>query len=109
MEYAYQYIRTILSAVIWSQKGGIMPYIEQKLRDQAKMFPNDPGELNFAVTLIIKEYLSDKQLSYSTINSIMTMLEKAKKFEFKLYCMYSNKIRALISHYIEQRKDDEWI
>ena len=58
-----------------------MPYISKIRRDE--MFEGDPtpltvGELNFLLTMVVKEYLNSKGLSYSTINDIMGALEGAK-------------------------------
>ena len=58
-----------------------MPYISKIRRDE--MFEGDPtpltvGELNFLLTMVVKEYLNSKGLSYRTINDIMGALEGAK-------------------------------
>ena len=61
-----------------------MPYIP--LEDRAKftdMFCNipelkSPGELNYLVTEICKDYIKDKGLSYQTLNDILGALEGCK-------------------------------
>lgn len=58
-----------------------MPYIKQERRKQFELgeaFPNDAGELNYAITLMIKGYLGKKGLSYSNLNEVIGALECAK-------------------------------
>lgn len=63
-----------------------MPYIKQTRREE---FDNigasgrnppteNPGELNYELTLKIKKYVAMKGLSYQTINDIVGALEGAK-------------------------------
>lgn len=57
-----------------------MPYIKEQDRvnlDNGRT-PETPGELNYALTLELKEYISKKGLSYQTINDIVGALEGAK-------------------------------
>jgi hypothetical protein len=37
-----------------------------------------PGELNFQITAVIKDYLDRQELAYTTINDILGALEGAK-------------------------------
>ncbi len=56
-----------------------MPYITRE--DQKKLMyllPQTPGELNYSFTKLIVDYVSDKGLSYQTINDIVGALEGAK-------------------------------
>jgi hypothetical protein len=62
-----------------------MPYIAQKLRDAlvdrehaADTEINTPGELNFVLTAVIREYLHQHKTCYQTINDIIGALEGAK-------------------------------
>ena len=65
-----------------------MPYINQKRRrdimgvGEAYIDTREiisVGELNFAVTMLCKDYLELKGLKYSTINDIIGVLECAKQ------------------------------
>lgn len=61
-----------------------MPYIKTERRKELQWVGvrdfaiTTPGELNYAFTLILTEYIKDKQLSYQTINDIIGALEGAK-------------------------------
>lgn len=55
-----------------------MPYIKPENRYVAALDPENSGELNFAITDVIKYYQSKKGLSYQTINDIIGALEGAK-------------------------------
>lgn len=58
-----------------------MPYIESQRRYDIGIMGNYPetaGELNYQITLVIKDYMAVKGLSYSTINDIVGALEGAK-------------------------------
>lgn len=55
-----------------------MPYIDEKSRSRAKQTPATPGELNYAITKIIDDYLSRIGVSYSTLNTCVGVLECAK-------------------------------
>jgi hypothetical protein len=56
-----------------------MPYISKEAREEVKAFgPRTAGELNYAITLLIKDYQTHKGLSYQTINDIVGALEGAK-------------------------------
>lgn len=72
-----------------------MPYI--KPDDRARIIggesPTTAGELNFAITMLITDYLRAKNLSYQTINDIVGALEGAKA-EFQ---------RRVVSGYEDQK------
>ena len=58
-----------------------MPYIKQERRDAilggAK--PQDAGELNFAITVLVDNYLRDKgELRYAHLNEVVGALDCAK-------------------------------
>jgi len=58
-----------------------MPYITQQAREELAtglVFPRSAGELNYALTKTIVQYLKDKGKSYATINDILGALEGAK-------------------------------
>lgn len=56
-----------------------MPYILLKTRQELlERPPGTPGELNYIITLLIKEYVNEKSLSYQTINDIVGALESCK-------------------------------
>lgn len=62
-----------------------MPYIKQNRRDiiddEKIMSPSEissVGELNYAITSIVDNYLYDNEVSYSTINDCIGALECAK-------------------------------
>ena len=73
-----------------------MPYIKQEDRPQFEdrivpLFMHTPGELNYVLTLVIREYLENRKLSYQTINDIVGALEGAKlEFYRRVAVPYEN-------------------
>lgn len=61
-----------------------MPYIEQKQRDQISaegvhcIEPENCGELNYCITMLIHDYLLDREVRYKYINEVIGVLECAK-------------------------------
>jgi hypothetical protein len=57
-----------------------MPYIKQDDRMRAAKLPETPGELNYAITVLIMEYLisTGKQFTYVGLNEVVGVLECAK-------------------------------
>jgi hypothetical protein len=55
-----------------------MPYIKKDRRSIACLFPKNPGELNFALTSMVHDYIRVKKQKYQTYNDIMGALEGAK-------------------------------
>lgn len=55
-----------------------MPYIKQERRNDARLSPQNAGELNYAFTELIKWYMALHGKSYSTFNDIVGALEGAK-------------------------------
>lgn len=56
-----------------------MPYIKDEDKTRAiNSGASTAGELNFLLTLTLKEYLSDYGTSYQTINNILGALEGTK-------------------------------
>ena len=75
-----------------------MPYIKQEDRSKfTDMFCNlpefkTPGEFNYAITMVCKEYLSDKGESYQTYNDLIGALECCKlEFYRRAVTIYENK------------------
>ena len=70
-----------------------MPYIsEQNREDLKRRYPITPGELNYYLTLLLKEYIKNKGLSYQTINDIVGALEGAKlEFYRRVVAPYEDK------------------
>lgn len=60
-----------------------MPYITKDRRHAAvTQGPENAGELNYALTLVVRSYLKSKGLSYQTCNDIVGALDNCKG-EFK--------------------------
>ena len=55
-----------------------MPYIKLGSRGNAALDPQNAGELNYAITSLIDEYLVNQGLSYVQINKVIGVLECAK-------------------------------
>lgn len=56
-----------------------MPYIKREQRSQqARLYPADAGQLNYAITDLCLAYLKDKGKRYATINEIVGALDCAK-------------------------------
>ena len=57
-----------------------MPYIPSEARDRINSSdsPMNSGELNYLVTTIIDNYITDRGLGYSTLNDIMGVLSCAQ-------------------------------
>ncbi len=73
-----------------------MPYIKKEDRRKYCVRQIDtfetPGQLNFAITDIIRLYMQDKELSYQTINDIVGALEGAKlEFYRRIAVPYEDK------------------
>jgi len=73
-----------------------MPYIEQEARIAASLFPQDPGELNYAITVLLNNYVQSKSKRYQTFNDALGALEGAKA-EF---------YRRVVVPYEEQKRYD---
>jgi hypothetical protein len=57
-----------------------MPYIRQEERIRAAKLPETPGELNYAITMMVMDYLHANQydLTYTNLNAVVGALECAK-------------------------------
>lgn len=69
-----------------------MPYIKKDDRDRVLVtVPETAGELNYAVSQIVSEFVSHKLLNYQTINDVVGALEGAKlEFYRRLAVPYEN-------------------
>jgi len=65
-----------------------MPYIT----DKGCPKPANAGELNYLITLLINDYITDHGLRYSKINDIIGALEGAKaEFQRRIVGPYEDK------------------
>lgn len=57
-----------------------MPYIkkEDRIKLNKSNISNNPGELNFQITMLINSYLKRKGVSYTNLNEVIGVLECAK-------------------------------
>ena len=55
-----------------------MPYIAPERRASAKAHPYDAGELNFAITQLLIDYLARTHVSYAAFNEVVGVLECCK-------------------------------
>jgi hypothetical protein len=59
-----------------------MPYILPQHRQSAQTFPHTPGELNYAITVLLKRYLDAEGFydspTYRILNDCLGALEGAK-------------------------------
>jgi hypothetical protein len=62
-----------------------MPYINKFRRNELPNFEDfcieTPGELNYLITLLIKNYIKENELNYQTINDVVGTLD-CSKMEF---------------------------
>ncbi len=59
-----------------------MPYITQEDRQFISISPEElltPGELNYAISLMLHQYIQDHGMSYLTVNTVIGVLECAKQ------------------------------
>lgn len=76
-----------------------MPYIDQEAREALTLAGAPavtPGELNYVITRIILEHLEIKGTSYTTMNTIVGVLEQVKD-EFQ---------RRIVHPYEDQKKEE---
>lgn len=74
-----------------------MPYIKHEERTQlTKAVPKTLGELNWAITTLVDEWLSDHTRNYENYNNVMGVLECAK---LELY-------RRIVAPYEDKKKDE---
>lgn len=74
-----------------------MPYIKKNDREEFINYPDDRaicngGELNYRITLLIKDYMRHKGKSYETFNDILGALEGSKlEFYRRIVSPYEDK------------------
>jgi hypothetical protein len=74
-----------------------MPYISKKDRERLANEPgfesfNSIGEVNYIITTIMHDYIDQKDLSYTTINELIGVLECAKMELYRRIAVpYENK------------------
>lgn len=58
-----------------------MPYIKQQARNVLDMGgrPANPGELNYVITKIIKDYTYQNGVCYATINEVVGVLQSVQQ------------------------------
>lgn len=74
-----------------------MPYIDWKRRPFASNCPETEGELNFAITVMIQDYIlrHPEGLRYKTINEVIGALEGAKaEFQRRIVGPYEDRAIA---------------
>ena len=72
-----------------------MPYIPKENREEAQVAPRDAGELNYAITCLIRGYLRQHGKRYAQINDIVGALEGAKlEFYRRIVAPYEDQKRA---------------
>ena len=68
-----------------------MPYIDADKRPKARFSPTTAGELNYAITDLIRSYIVVRTLSYQTINDILGALTGAQaEFYRRVAVPYEN-------------------
>jgi hypothetical protein len=75
-----------------------MPYITKDQREEVRIdyrdrMPNDAGELNYTLTIVCLDYLSNKGERYATMNDVVGALESCK---LEMY-------RRLVSPYEDEK------
>jgi hypothetical protein len=55
-----------------------MPYIPEGQRQDAEREPRNPGELNYAITMLVMAYLLEHGRSYKHMSEVVGALECAK-------------------------------
>ena len=86
-----------------------MPYIipNRRLQLDAGDKLENPGELNYIISLVIIEYLNTHGLSYNTLNDISgAMTESLAEFRRRVVVPYENK-KNLENGDIYNQLDDE--
>ena len=70
-----------------------MPYIKQEDREELNTrAPQTAGELNYKITLLIKEYLEANGMNYQNCNDVIGALEGAKlEFYRRVVSPYEDK------------------
>ena len=68
-----------------------MPYIDPSDRARALTEPRTPGELNYALSMILRYYLARKGVTYAHINDCLGAMEGAKmEFNRRIVAPYED-------------------
>jgi hypothetical protein len=72
----------------------MMPYIKQIRRDEldnGSGIPQEPGELNYKITQLCRQYITDHGMRYAVINTIVGALDCVKlEFYRRLASVYED-------------------
>lgn len=89
-----------------------MPYIPKPRRIDITFgeHPVGPGELNYAITQLVRQYIDDHGLNYQTINDILGALDGAgKEFYRRVAAPYEDdKIQQNGDVYAPKRGSGGW-
>lgn len=73
-----------------------MPYIPRDQRPRARNTPTTDGELNYAITELLLDFLELKGLSYTTLNTIEgTLGSVGKEFFRRITAPYEDEKRRV--------------
>jgi len=74
-----------------------MPYIERHQREKFRIFRREipyiqnVGELNYALTIVMIDYIRQRGLSYQNINNVIGAVESAKaEFQRRIVANYED-------------------
>lgn len=72
-----------------------MPYITQaqrsRMASEGDVLPQNAGELNFILSMVVNQYVKTHGLSYQTINDIVGALDGAKvEFQRRVVAPYED-------------------
>lgn len=70
-----------------------MPYIDKPRRNKdTERYPNGPGELNYALTVLVRDYFLRSGENYRAINDVLGALDgAAKEFYRRVAVPYEDK------------------
>lgn len=72
-----------------------MPYIEKQRREEAAQAPQSAGELNYAITRLLVDYIAFKGVNYSNINDCLGALSGASnEFYRRIAVPYEERKRS---------------
>ena len=83
-----------------------MPYIPMSNRSSAENYPTTPGELNFAITRLMSDYISNKgSPTYNSINDCLGACEGAKMELYRRVAIpyEDRRERRRVSHFSNRR------
>ncbi len=73
-----------------------MPYVKSEHRtDETIFYPENPGELNYAITMLLIVYLENKGLAYTNIaETLAACTEAGAEFRRRVLVPYEEQKRA---------------